>query len=85
MTWLSLAVPIALAVAGSGNNAIATAVALVVAGDGSCNGSGMHDNKVIFYQLSQLTLQVSVNSCNATQTILSPSVPETGSTREINL
>jgi len=31
-------------------------------------------NKVIFYQLSPQTLLVTVNSCNATQTILSPSV-----------
>ena len=38
-------------------------------------------NEVIFYQLSPLKLQVTVNSCNATQTILSPSVPET---RKIN-
>ena len=34
-------------------------------------------NKVIFYQLSLLTLQVTVNSRNATQTILSLPVPET--------
>ena len=33
-------------------------------------------NKVIFYPLSPLTLQVTVNSCNATQTLLNPSVPE---------
>ena len=33
-------------------------------------------NKVTFYPLSPLTLQVTVNSCNATQTILNPSVPE---------
>ena len=33
-------------------------------------------NMVIFYPLSPLTLQVTVNSCNATQTILNPSVPE---------
>ena len=32
--------------------------------------------KVIFYPLSPLTLLVTVNSCNATQTILIPSVPE---------
>ena len=42
-------------------------------------------NKVIFYELSRLTLQVTVNSHNATQTILSPSVPEAVSIREINL
>jgi len=34
-------------------------------------------NKVIFDQLSPQTLLVTVNSCNVTQTILSPSVPET--------
>jgi len=39
-------------------------------------------NKVIFYQLSPQTLLVTVNSCNVTKTILSPSVPETVSTRE---
>ena len=33
-------------------------------------------NKVIIYPLSPLTLQVTVNSCNATQNILNPSVPE---------
>ena len=33
-------------------------------------------NKVIVYPLSPLTLQVTVNSCNATQTILNHSVPE---------
>ena len=33
-------------------------------------------NKVIFYPLSPLTLQVTVTSCNATQTILNPSVSE---------
>ena len=33
-------------------------------------------NQVIFYPLSPLTLQVTVNSCNATQTILNSSVPE---------
>ena len=42
-------------------------------------------NEVIFYQLSPLTLPGTVNSRNATQTILSPSVPETVSIREINL
>ena len=42
-------------------------------------------NRILFYQLSPLTLQVTVNSCNAAQTILSPSVPETVSIREINL
>ena len=33
-------------------------------------------NRLIFYPLSPMTLQVTVNSCNATQTILNPSVPE---------
>ena len=33
-------------------------------------------NKVILYPLSPLTLQVTVDSCNATQTILNSSVPE---------
>ena len=33
-------------------------------------------NKVIFCALSPLTLQGTVNSCNVTQTILNPSVPE---------
>ena len=33
-------------------------------------------NKEIFYPSSPLTLQVTVNSCNATQTILNPSVPD---------
>ena len=42
-------------------------------------------NKVIFYQLSPLTLQGTVIFRNATQTILSPSMPETVSIREINL
>ena len=42
-------------------------------------------NEVIFYQLSPLTLPGTVNSRNATQTILIPSVPETVSIREINL
>ena len=42
-------------------------------------------NQVIIYPLSLLTLQVTVNTRNATQTILSPSVPETVSIREINL
>ena len=42
-------------------------------------------NKVIFYQLSSLTLLVAVNSRNATQTISSPSVLETVSIREMNL
>ena len=42
-------------------------------------------NEVIFYQLSPLTLQGTVNSRNATQTILSPSVPETVSIRELNI
>jgi len=39
-------------------------------------------NKVIFYQLSPQTLLVTVNSCNVTQSILSPSAPDTVSTRE---
>ena len=39
-------------------------------------------NEVIFYQLSPLTLQGTVNSHNATQTILSPSVPKTVSIRK---
>ena len=42
-------------------------------------------NEVIFYQLSPLTLQGTVNSRNATQTNPSPFVPETVSIREINL
>ena len=43
-------------------------------------------NKVICYQLSPLTLEVTVNSRNATKTILSPwSVPETVSILEMNL
>ena len=40
--------------------------------------------QVIFYQLSPLTLQVTVDSRNARQIILSPSVPETGSIQEMN-
>ena len=42
-------------------------------------------NEVILYQLSPLTLPGTVNSRNATQTIVSPSVPEAVSIREINL
>ena len=42
-------------------------------------------NKVICYQLSPLTLQITVNSCTATQTIKCPSVLETVSIRETNL
>ena len=42
-------------------------------------------NKVIFYQFSPLTLQGTVNFRNVTQTILSPTVPETVSIREIIL
>jgi len=42
-------------------------------------------NKAIFHQLSPLTLQVTVNYRNVTFTILSPSVPETVSMREMNL
>ena len=34
-------------------------------------------NEIFIYQLSPLTLQVTVNSCNVTQAILSPSVLET--------
>jgi len=41
-------------------------------------------NKAIFHQLSPHTLLATVNSCNVTQTSLSPSVPETVSTRENN-
>ena len=42
-------------------------------------------NEVIFYQLPPLTLQGTVKYLNVTQTISSPSVPETVSIREINL
>ena len=42
-------------------------------------------NEVIFYQLSPLTLQSTLNFRNATQTILSPYVPETVPIRELNL
>ena len=42
-------------------------------------------NKVIFYQLSPLTFQVTVNSCNATQTIISPSVSKTIDSRNKSL
>jgi len=34
-------------------------------------------NEVIFYQVSLLTIHVTVNSSNVTQTTLSPSEPET--------
>ena len=43
------------------------------------------DNKVIFYQLSPLTLQVAVKSWNATQTIQRTSVLETVLIWETNL
>ena len=41
--------------------------------------------EVTFHQLSPLTLQGTVNSRNATQTLLSLSKSETVSIREINL
>ena len=40
-------------------------------------------NKIIFRQLSLLTLQVTVNSCNAAQTIIHSSVLDTVPIKEI--
>ena len=42
-------------------------------------------NTIIFYQLSPLILQATVNVCSATQTIEPPSVLDTVSIRETNL
>jgi hypothetical protein len=42
-------------------------------------------NKVIVYQVSPLTLQVTVSFCKATHTILSPSVPKTVLISEMSL